>query len=138
MHTHAIVAIPSFREPNDCPLETFVDDRPCLLWGQPSSSAASLPSLVGSSAQGEEGKRKGGRPTANEFHQQEDHNNIMVAQCIDPFNMTEYGKSVDRVGFWGLPPDSTHRPSCCKQRIQLSATDILAPATMKNAAKCDT
>lgn len=45
-------------------------------------------------------------------------------------------------GFSSLP---TEKPGACfhakrapAMKIQLSATDVLAPTTMKNAAKCDT
>jgi hypothetical protein len=48
-----------------------------------------------------------------------------IALCINTSNMTEYKTK-------GL------RSLSCNKQKQLSATDILALATMKNAAKCDT
>lgn len=61
-------------------------------------------------------------------------NHKPIAQCINTFHMTELKRK----------PGTRRRPravaslSCETNKKQLSATDILAPATMKNAAKCDT
>ena len=53
-----------------------------------------------------------------------------VAKCFNTFNMTEY--------IYDTPIERSIELSLIKNKEQLSATDILAPATMKNAAKCDT
>lgn len=58
-----------------------------------------------------------------------------IAQCIDTFDMTEYEKRV--VGALRAT-GALITTSCDLKQKQLSATDILALATMKNAAKCDT